>query len=84
MKHGLYCSVSTVLLHIAKNAHVQHESRCHLLSDWIFDVEKVLEQFLKNEASQAHSEAVLRVTSADTVNVGSILDISHRQQQLTS
>ena len=73
VKHDLYCSASTVLLHIAKNAHVHHESRCHLLSDSIFELEKSVGVTLKNEASQAHSEAVLKITSAATVNVCSIL-----------
>ena len=52
--------------------------------DKIFKVEKALKLFAKHKASQAYLEAVLEVTSTAPVNIGGILDVSHKQQQLTS
>ena len=82
MKHGLYCSAYTVLLHAYRKKMLTFSTKAVVIF-WIFEQEKALERFSKNEASQAHSEAVLKVTCAATVNVGSILDVCYKQQQLT-
>lgn len=47
-------------------------------SNW----KNALDKFAKHESSNVHSEAVSKIRSATTTNVGAVLNTSHRQQQL--
>ena len=50
--------------------------------DMSLNWKKALERLSKHEESNAHSEAVFKVDSVFTTNVGATLDCSLKQQQI--